>query len=141
MWRWNRCFHLHPAVNEWAVVGRPDKFLREMPCAFVSLKEKTAATAATAEEITEFCKGKLPRFMVPKPVVFKEELPKTSTGKIQKNVVRKVCDFLLNIEYEYFEGVRYPCPLYFFFTLTVSYPFLFWISNVTQIHLYNIYFL
>ncbi|XP_024993877.1 probable acyl-activating enzyme 6 [Cynara cardunculus var. scolymus] len=79
--------YLHPAVKEAAVVGRPDEFWGETPCAFVSVKEKTVATA---EEIMEFCKGKLPRFMVPKTVVFKEELPKTSTGKIQKNVLRQI---------------------------------------------------
>ncbi|GKC05062.1 probable acyl-activating enzyme 6 [Tanacetum coccineum] len=78
---------LHPAVSEAAVVGRADEYWGETPCAFVNLKDDIAATA---EEIITFCKGKLPGYMVPKTVVFKEELPRTSTGKIQKNVLRDI---------------------------------------------------
>ncbi|KAK9062143.1 hypothetical protein SSX86_019329 [Deinandra increscens subsp. villosa] len=79
--------YLHPAVNEAAVVGRPDEFWGETPCAFVSLKDDGGKP--TAEEIMQFCKGKLPGYMVPKTVVFREELPKTSTGKIQKYALRE----------------------------------------------------
>ncbi|CAL0307680.1 unnamed protein product [Lupinus luteus] len=75
----------HPAVNEAAVVARPDEFWGETPCAFVSLRKKT-----TEKEIMEYCKRNMPRYMVPKTVVFKEELPKTSTGKIQKFVLRQI---------------------------------------------------
>ncbi|GJV64325.1 probable acyl-activating enzyme 6 [Tanacetum coccineum] len=82
--------YLHPAVNEAAVVGRPDEFWGETPCAFVSLKDGGGKPAPTAEEIMLFCKGKLPGYMVPKSVVFKEDLPKTSTGKIQKFVLREL---------------------------------------------------
>ncbi|KAI3798712.1 hypothetical protein L1987_33990 [Smallanthus sonchifolius] len=81
--------YLHPAVNEAAVVGRPDEFWGETPCAFVSLKEDWGKPAPTAEEIMLFCKGKLPGYMVPKTVVFMEDLPKTSTGKIQKFALRE----------------------------------------------------
>ncbi|WOG97472.1 hypothetical protein DCAR_0416812 [Daucus carota subsp. sativus] len=77
--------YLHPAVNEAAVVARPDEFWGETPCAFVSLN---AGMRASEKEIMEFCKEKLPKYMVPKNVVFKEELPKTSTGKIQKFLLR-----------------------------------------------------
>ncbi|KAL4577823.1 hypothetical protein LXL04_013937 [Taraxacum kok-saghyz] len=80
----------HPAVNEAAVVGRPDEFWGETPCAFVSLKDNGGKPLPTAEEIMGFCKGKLPGYMVPKSVVLKEELPKTSTGKIQKYVLREI---------------------------------------------------
>ncbi|KAA8532118.1 hypothetical protein F0562_006740 [Nyssa sinensis] len=79
----------HPAVNEAAVVARPDEFWGETPCAFVSLKEGTTEKP-TAKEIIEFSRARLPRYMVPKTVVFKDELPKTSTGKIQKFVLRDI---------------------------------------------------
>ncbi|KAL4577822.1 hypothetical protein LXL04_013936 [Taraxacum kok-saghyz] len=82
--------YLHPAVNEAAVVGRPDEFWGETPCAFVTLKDNGGKPLPTAEEIMGFCKGKLPGYMVPKSVVLKEELPKTSTGKIQKYVLREI---------------------------------------------------
>ncbi|KAD5960732.1 hypothetical protein E3N88_12204 [Mikania micrantha] len=78
----------HPAVNEAAVVGRPDEFWGETPCAFVSLKVEPGVV--TEEEMIKFCKSRLPGYMVPKSVVFKEDLPKTSTGKIQKNVLREI---------------------------------------------------
>ncbi|KAG6719416.1 hypothetical protein I3842_03G004200 [Carya illinoinensis] len=78
----------HPAVNEAAVVGRPDEFWGETPCAFVSLKDD--ARMATEIEIIEFCRAKLPHYMVPKTVVFRDDLPKTSTGKIQKFALREL---------------------------------------------------
>ncbi|KAG4966497.1 hypothetical protein JHK85_041472 [Glycine max] len=77
----------HPAVNEVAVVARPDEFWGETPCAFVMLKEGLVAPPSE-KELVEFCRERLPHFMVPKTVVFKEALPKTSTGKIQKHVLR-----------------------------------------------------
>ncbi|KAH6837672.1 acyl activating enzyme 5 [Perilla frutescens var. hirtella] len=77
----------HPAVNEAAVVARPDEFWGETPCAFVSLKEGLKEKP-TEKEVVEYCRERMPRFMVPRTVVFKEELPKTSTGKIQKFVLR-----------------------------------------------------
>lgn len=80
--------YTNPAVNEVAVVARPDEFWGETPCAFVSLREGLSPPP-TEEEIIEYCRGKLPRFMVPKTVVFMETLPKTSTGKIQKFLLRE----------------------------------------------------
>ncbi|XP_030500935.2 2-methylpropanoate--CoA ligase CCL4 [Cannabis sativa] len=77
----------HPAVLEAAVVARPDEFWGETPCAFVSLKEGLEKKP-TEKEIIEYCRSKLPHFMVPKTVAFKDELPKTSTGKVQKFVLR-----------------------------------------------------
>lgn len=79
--------YTHPAINEAAVVARPDEFWGETPCAFVSLNEKHKATE---KDIIEFCRAKLPRYMVPKTVIIKQELPKTSTGKIQKFVLRDI---------------------------------------------------
>ncbi|TBW59594.1 acyl-CoA synthetase [Marinobacter halodurans] len=75
----------HPAVLEAAVVARPDEKWGETPCAFVTLKAD--AGDVTEEEIIRFCREKLAHYKVPKTVVF-QELPKTSTGKIQKFVLR-----------------------------------------------------
>ncbi|KAI0494029.1 hypothetical protein KFK09_024160 [Dendrobium nobile] len=74
----------HPAVLEAAVVGRPDEYWGETPCAFVKLKD---GAYASSEEIITFCRAKLPHYMAPRTVIF-EELPKTSTGKVQKFVLR-----------------------------------------------------
>ncbi|KAK7276158.1 hypothetical protein RIF29_17292 [Crotalaria pallida] len=79
----------HPAVNEVAVVARPDEFWGETPCAFVSLKVGLGKKP-TEKEVMEYCRENMPHYMVPKTVVFKEELPKTSTGKIQKHVLRQI---------------------------------------------------
>jgi fatty-acyl-CoA synthase len=75
----------HPAVMAAAVVARPDPKWGETPCAFVELK---AGAQVAAEEIIAHCKKHLAGFKVPKSVVF-GELPKTSTGKIQKFELRK----------------------------------------------------
>ena len=80
--------YTHPAVNEAAVVARPDDFWGETPCAFVSLKPERTEQP-TEKEIMEYCRARMPHYMVPKTVVFEEELPKTSTGKIQKFVLRE----------------------------------------------------
>ncbi|GMY24549.1 probable acyl-activating enzyme 6 [Fagus crenata] len=81
--------YMHPGINEAAVVARPDEFWGETPCAFVSLKNGLIEKPSE-KEIIEFCRAKLPHYMVPKTVVFKDELPKTSTGKIQKFVLREI---------------------------------------------------
>jgi len=74
----------HPAVLFAAVVAKPDSKWGEVPCAFVELK---AGASATEAEIIAYCREHLPGFKTPKAVVF-GELPKTSTGKIQKFVLR-----------------------------------------------------
>ncbi|CAM0901690.1 unnamed protein product [Alopecurus aequalis] len=79
----------HPAVNEAAVVARPDEFWGETPCAFVSLKDGAAA-AVSAAEVIAWSRERMAGYMVPKTVVFRAELPKTSTGKIQKYVLRNL---------------------------------------------------
>jgi fatty-acyl-CoA synthase len=75
----------HPDVLAAAVVAKPDERWGETPCAFVELKP---GSAATAEEIVAHCKKHLAGFKVPRAVVF-GEVPKTSTGKIQKYELRK----------------------------------------------------
>ncbi|KAK3184802.1 hypothetical protein Dsin_032088 [Dipteronia sinensis] len=83
--------YTNPAINEAAVVARPDEYWGETPCAFVSFK--TGLTTKPSEkEIIEYCRAKLPHYMVPKTVVFQDELPKTSTGKIQKFVLREIAN-------------------------------------------------
>ncbi|MBA0875604.1 hypothetical protein Goshw_020021 [Gossypium schwendimanii] len=81
--------YTHPAINEAAVVARPDEYWGETPCAFVSLKAELTRKPSEIE-IMEYCRAKLPHYMVPKTVVFKDELPKTSTGKILKFVLREI---------------------------------------------------
>ncbi|MEM9726311.1 MAG: acyl-CoA synthetase [Pseudomonadota bacterium] len=75
----------HPAVAAVAVVARPDEKWGETPCAFVELNE---GAAATEEELIAHCREHLAGFQRPKSVLF-ETLPKTSTGKIQKNILRE----------------------------------------------------
>ncbi|MBM3480447.1 MAG: acyl-CoA synthetase [Alphaproteobacteria bacterium] len=75
----------HPAVLEAAVVARPDETWGETPCAFVALKD---GATASAEDIIAFCRTQLARFKCPRSVVF-GPLPKTSTGKVQKYVLRE----------------------------------------------------
>ncbi|MDH4191517.1 MAG: acyl-CoA synthetase [Betaproteobacteria bacterium] len=75
----------HPAVLAAAVVAMPDAKWGETPCAFVELKTGAKATEA---ELIEHCRASLARFKAPRAVVF-GELPKTSTGKIQKFVLRE----------------------------------------------------
>jgi fatty-acyl-CoA synthase len=75
----------HPAVLEAAVVARPDEKWGESPCAFVTLK--SGAAPVSAEDVIAFCRERLAHYKCPKTVVF-GPLPKTSTGKIQKNVLR-----------------------------------------------------
>jgi fatty-acyl-CoA synthase len=76
----------HPAVLEAAVVAKPDAKWGETPCAFVTLRP--GREGATEAEIIAFCRQHLAGFKVPKTVVF-GPLPKTSTGKIQKFVLRE----------------------------------------------------
>ena len=74
----------HPAIMEAAVVARPDDKWGETPCAFVGLKDGANVTEA---EIIKFCRENMAHFKAPKTVVF-GPLPKTSTGKIQKFLLR-----------------------------------------------------
>jgi fatty-acyl-CoA synthase len=75
----------HPDVLEAAVVARPDEKWGETPCAFVTLK---AGASVTERDLIDHCRSVLAGFKCPKTVVF-AELPKTSTGKVQKNVLRE----------------------------------------------------
>ena len=74
----------HPAIAAAAVVAKPDDKWGETPCAYLELKP---GTNASEEDIIAFCREQLARFKVPRHVVF-AEIPKTSTGKIQKYKLR-----------------------------------------------------
>ena len=74
----------HPAVMEVAVVAAPDEKWGEVPVAFVALKDGSAATDA---ELIDHVRARLARFKTPKRIVF-GSLPKTATGKVQKNQLR-----------------------------------------------------
>ena len=74
----------HPAIAVAAVVAKPDDKWGETPCAFIELKE---GEEVTAEELQEFCRERLAGFKMPRHFVF-ETISRTSTGKIQKFVLR-----------------------------------------------------
>ena len=76
----------HPAVAAAAVVAKPDPKWGETPCAFIEIRPGAKVTEA---EIIDYCKPRLARFKCPRHVIF-TELPKTSTGKIQKFKLRKM---------------------------------------------------
>ncbi len=80
----------HPAVSLCAVVAKPDEKWGEVPCAFVETKE---GRSVAEEELIAFARERLAGFKTPKRVVF-QELPKTSTGKIQKFELRAVAKSL-----------------------------------------------
>ena len=81
----------HPCVSSVAVVARPDAKWGETPCAFVELR--ASHPKVTEQDIIEFCRSRLAHYKCPKTVVF-GSLAKTSTGKIQKFVLRERAKFL-----------------------------------------------
>jgi fatty-acyl-CoA synthase len=84
----------HPAVLSAAVVAQPDEKWGETPCAFIELKP---GASVTADELRDFCRLHMARFKVPKTFVFRD-IPKTSTGKIQKFVLRQLAKSAAAIE-------------------------------------------
>ena len=76
----------HPAIMEAAIVAKPDAKWGETPCAFVALKP--GASQVSAKEISDWLRGRIAGYKVPRFVIF-GPLPKTSTGKIQKYVLRE----------------------------------------------------
>ena len=84
----------HPAVNAVAVVATPDPKWGEVPAAFIELRP---GQTVSAEALRDFCRERMAHFKVPKKFLF-EELPKTSTGKIQKYVLREKAKSVAAIE-------------------------------------------
>ncbi|SIP94031.1 acyl-CoA synthetase [Marinobacterium stanieri] len=76
----------HPSVLEAAVVAAPDEHWGEIPCAFITLKQGT--DELSEDDVITHCREHLAGFKVPKKVIFTPALPKTSTGKLQKHVLR-----------------------------------------------------
>jgi fatty-acyl-CoA synthase len=76
----------HPAVEQVEVIGVPDEKYGEEVCAWIKLRE---GTTATAEEIRDFCRGKIAHFKVPHYIKFVDSFPMTITGKVQKYVMRE----------------------------------------------------
>lgn len=83
--------YMHPDVLEAAVVAKPDDKWGETPCAFITIK--ASATTPSEQDIIDFCRSNLAHFKCPKTVIF-TELPKTSTGKVQKFKLREIADSL-----------------------------------------------
>lgn len=75
----------HPAVLEVAVVARPDDHWGETPCAFVKLKD---GIHIDGQDIIQHCRDHMPHYMVPRTVIF-QDLPRNSTGKVQKFILRE----------------------------------------------------
>ena len=78
--------YAHPAVAHCAVVARPDKKWGETPCAFIELR---TGQELTSDEVINWCQERLARYKCPRYVIFRE-IPKTSTGKIQKFRLREL---------------------------------------------------
>src|SRR6185437_13259724 len=78
--------HTHPKVADVYVVGLPDARLGETVLAWIKLKN---GETATAEEIREFCKGKIAYFKVPQFVRFVDDFPMTVSRKVQKYLIRE----------------------------------------------------
>ena len=76
----------HPAVLEVAVVAMSDEKWGEVPCAFVVCDPQGPQTSEA--ELIAWARTKMPHFQAPKKIVF-DELPKTATGKVQKNLLRQ----------------------------------------------------
>jgi fatty-acyl-CoA synthase len=76
----------HPAVATAAVVAKDDEKWGETPCAFIELKP---GASASSDELIQWCRKHLAGYKVPRHVVF-AEIPKTSTGKIQKFKLREM---------------------------------------------------
>ena len=76
----------HPAVEAAAVVAMPDQKWGETPCAFVQFKE---SCEATDEELSQWCRDNMASFKIPRKFIF-DDIPKTSTGKVQKFILREL---------------------------------------------------
>jgi 2-aminobenzoate-CoA ligase len=79
----------HPAVAECAVVGLPDEARGQVVAAFVVPKDQAAAGEALAHELQDFVKQQIAPYKYPRRVVFRDSLPRTETGKLQRFKLRQ----------------------------------------------------
>lgn len=91
--------YTHPKILDVQIIGIPDKKYGEEVMAWVRLKE---GITATAEEIREYCEGKISRFKIPRYIEFCSEFPMTASGKIQKFKLREDANRILNLQSEIF---------------------------------------
>lgn len=84
------CIIEHPAVREVAVVGRTDRLLQEVPCAFIVRKDGTQSP--TDLDIKKFCRLRLSTHKVPRSVRFVEQLPRLGASKIDRNSLKELAD-------------------------------------------------
>jgi len=87
--------YTHPKIADVQVIGVPDRKYGEEVCAWIKLKE---GESATAEEIIEFCKGKIAHYKVPRYIKFVDSFPMTITGKIRKVEMREISTRELGLE-------------------------------------------
>ncbi|XP_076882835.1 putative CoA ligase CCL13 [Bidens hawaiensis] len=85
----------HPGVLEVAVVARPDDHWGQTPCAFVKLKD---GVDVDGQETIEYCRNRMPHYMAPRTVVF-DDLPRNSTGKVQKFALRDKAKLMGSLSY------------------------------------------
>ncbi len=78
--------YTHPAIEQVEVIGAPDEKYGEEVCAWIKLRE---GHSATADEIRDFCKGKIAHFKIPRYIKFVDSYPMTITGKVQKFIMRE----------------------------------------------------
>lgn len=89
--------YTHPKVLDVQIIGVPDEKYGEEVMAWIRLKE---GMAATAEEVREYCEGKISRFKIPRYIEFCSEFPMTASGKIQKFRLRESANRILNLQRE-----------------------------------------
>ncbi|MYF31632.1 MAG: hypothetical protein F4169_22830, partial [Gammaproteobacteria bacterium] len=83
----------HPAVQQVAVVGLPDRRLSEVPVAFV---ERKPDADIEADDVFAYCRGKVASFKIPRHAIFIDEFPMTASGKIRKVELREKAKQLLH---------------------------------------------
>jgi fatty-acyl-CoA synthase len=87
--------YTHPKIKQVAVLGVPDEILGEVGAAFVELKENEVASE---KDILDFCKGCLANFKIPRHIIFTKDFPMTTSGKVQRFILRDRAIKFLGLE-------------------------------------------